>query len=1114
VSGGSALAVPPDTPLSEYVKTLLIYISAVLMFPAAVCSQGVLFGVQRYDYAPGDVLGSATEFLRKDAHWEGYGPGQDGEHTLVGYVLLSDDLVEVPGYSGHTLNTLVGIDPQGVITGAKIVEHAEPIVLIGLPERQIHEFVDQYVGRNIRDRIIIGNVPRDGHVVIDGISGATVTAVAENVTILEASRRIGRIAEIISQSDIRTRRPASTYEHMTWSALFRAGAIGQTTILPSDVGLAGDGPMIDLRFTLLDPPTVGRNLLGDRFFDVIKDRTKEGGSALFVVSNGSVSFKGPGFARGGIFDRIAIEQSGDLYVFKDVDYINQSEVAPEDAPNFREGGVFFLPASFDPASSFSLQLTVPYRVNDKRTYSTFPIPFQLPDRLLEEDIPFWAQRWQEAGAAAYLFPVFVILVALMFVFRQRLLPYRKWLHRSVALISVLWVGWFLKAQPSTTQILTLFNSGVRGRFPSEIFLTEPFIFVFWIIIIVSLVFWARGYFCGWMCPYGALTELLVIGRNWVIPKRISDDIDAWNPGRVLTWIKYVLFLVILGVGLVNLAAAEVLAEIEPFKTFVLRLERPTSFVAYFLLLTLGSSAFSYRSFCRFLCPLGGALALFASKPLHRLVRYDQCSSCKICHHGCEPKAISYDTGVINYRECLQCWDCQATGLDVEVCPAQIVAKRNNTVPTVISGIVLLLASLGGSVAADVHYVAPEGQSFEAVIEQCAPGDSIVIRAGIYTKKLLIEKTVSVFGEEGAVIDVGGKGDCAVIGAPNVTLKGLTLRNTGTDTEKSDTAIWLRKNAADALVEDNVVENSLFGIWVHGAPRPRLINNRITGLPDFQRNDRGDGIHLWNTKGAEIRGNTVEHSRDGIYMELSAMGVVSENTIAHSRYSVHTMWCDGTEFIDNEARSNLVGLALMFSKKIGARGNVLYDNQTHGILLVQVTRGFAIDNAIIGNTKGLFVYNSLYNEIRDNFVARNNLGLHYWGGAEDNEITGNAFVENEIQAKFVASHDQVWDGNYWSDYFGWDADGDQVGDVPYRSNTLVDGLLWRYPMARLLLASPAFQLLALAEREFPVITVPKAVDHRPQLIPADPTWFALLDQYPPRPKQYYGKMSKLPHIPGE
>jgi nitrous oxidase accessory protein len=227
-----------------------------------------------------------------------------------------------------------------------------------------------------------------------------------------------------------------------------------------------------------------------------------------------------------------------------------------------------------------------------------------------------------------------------------------------------------------------------------------------------------------------------------------------------------------------------------------------------------------------------------------------------------------------------------------------------------------------------------------------------------------------------------------------------------------------------------------------------------------------------------------------------------------------MWCDRSVYNDNTASGNMVGLALMFSKRITANGNTLYNNTTHGILLTQVTRSEVAKNVIIGNSKGIFVYNSLYNKIQDNFVARNNLGLHYWGGSEENEIRDNAFVGNEVQVKFVAAHDQTWDGNFWSDYVGWDSDGDGRGDTSYRSNTLVDALLWKYPIAKMLLASPALQVLALAEREFPVITVPKGVDRSPRMDPTTRDWGSLLERYPRMPAQYYGAIDKLPHVPAD
>jgi nitrous oxidase accessory protein len=416
--------------------------------------------------------------------------------------------------------------------------------------------------------------------------------------------------------------------------------------------------------------------------------------------------------------------------------------------------------------------------------------------------------------------------------------------------------------------------------------------------------------------------------------------------------------------------------------------------------------------------------------------------------------------------------------------------------------------------AGTRIVTPGPGAIGAAITASAEGDIIRVRAGVYSENVVIDKRLTVIGEEGAVIDAGGQGHVLVVGASDVRVEDLTMRNCGNDIELSEAGIRIEQDAADALVKRNRVEACRFGIWIHGSERARIVDNEVLGMKELAIHDRGDCIHLWDTRHAEIRGNTISNCRDGIYMELSRDCEIVGNTILDSRYSVHTMWCDRSTYNDNTASGNLVGLALMFSKGIEAKRNILYDNTTHGILLTQVTRSEASDNIVIGNSKGMFVYNSLYNTLRDNFVARNNLGMHYWGGSEDNEVSENTFMANEIQVKFVAARDQRWDGNYWSDYLGWDVDGNGQGDVPYRSNTLVDSLLWKFPMAKLLLASPALQLLTLAEREFPIISVPKGIDAAPQMQPLTSEWSALLERYPSKPKGYYGTLAKLPHVPGE
>ncbi|MAG72061.1 MAG: hypothetical protein CL471_17490 [Acidobacteria bacterium] len=1082
----------------------------VVMAPSSATAQ-IPFGEQRYEYALSDVLPAAIVFDRVETYWKGY--ASEARVEVVGYVFLTDDLVDIPGYSGESMNTLVGMNADGAITGVKIVRHSEPIVLIGLPEATIHEFTNQYPGKQITDRILISREPTPDYVTVDGISGATVTAVAENATILEASRLVGRAEGIVSAAQVRTRRPSDEFQPFSWPQLASRGAIGSITVEPEELGLIGPANAVDVRFAVLDPPSVGRNLVGERFYDIVRGRLdRDGGSALYIGGLGDLSFKGAGFARGGIFDRFVLEQSGDLVVFRDLNYLALPIDDAARAPSFREGGVFFTDDGFDPTQPFTFRLTVPYRVRDERRYATFVADHELPARFVDADLPFWVSRWQASWASATFTALLLASLLAAFTFRQRLLLHRKLLHRSTALLAAVGLGVLLKAQPSTTQILTLFGSASRLEFPSEIFLSEPLIFLLWIVIAGTLVLWGRGFFCGWVCPYGALLEVLISLWEKAAPEALRNRFDKWKPPRYLRYGKIAVFAFILAVSFVSLPLAEAINEVEPFKTFVLDLARPWAFVLYFAVITLVSVP-SYRFFCRFLCPLGGALAIPSTKaPLLPLLRYESCTRCWICAKGCEPKAISFETGRINYQECLQCWDCLANGADETLCPELIVAKRKQR-PVRVLAASLLLTLLAWPAVARAGTMRVRPGMLADTLQQAQAGDVLLLEPGVHVGALHIKTPITVRGQAGAIIDGGGTGHVIIIDAPGVTVENLTIRHCRISEAFTDSAVWVEQDATGARVIGNTIEACRFGIWVHGTAEAEVAGNRVAGLQQATQNQRGDCVHLWDADGIRVTDNDLSSCRDGVYMELTSEAIIDRNRITDSRYAIHTMWCDQSRYLENYAYENLVGLALMFSKEIEARQNILHNNRTHGILWVQVTYGTATDNVVIGNTKGLFVYNSLYNTIRGNLVARNNLGGHYWGGSEENVMEANAFIENEIQVKFIAGKDQTWVGNYWSDYGGWDLDGDDRGEVPYRSNTLVDALLYKHPSTKFLLTSPAFQVLALAEREFPIITVPKVVDPSPRMSPSMTEWAKLLAQYPAAPTQYYLEMEKLPHLPG-
>jgi NosR/NirI family nitrous oxide reductase transcriptional regulator len=269
-----------------------------------------------------------------------------------------------------------------------------------------------------------------------------------------------------------------------------------------------------------------------------------------------------------------------------------------------------------------------------------------------------------------VFAVYLLLVAGVFLARGYTTVDMKRLgrlHMASMLFGFLVVGVYMGAQPSVTQILTLLGSLVH-EWRWDLFLSEPFIFISWTFILVVSVVWGRGVFCGWVCPYGAMNELAFkisnkLGfKGYELPEAVHLKLRN---------LRYVILAVLAGVFLWDSILGERMAEVEPFKsTFLVPIwTREWGFVAWWTVL-LGLSFTMYRPFCRYVCPMGGGIALLSSfRPLGPK-RRAFCSSCKICTRNCEPKAFRKD-GTIDPRECMSCMECEATYHDEQTCPPLI-----------------------------------------------------------------------------------------------------------------------------------------------------------------------------------------------------------------------------------------------------------------------------------------------------------------------------------------------------------------------------------------------------------------------------------------------------------
>lgn len=385
----------------------------------------------------------------------------------------------------------------------------------------------------------------------------------------------------------------------------------------------------------------------------------------------------------------------------------------------------------------------------------------------------------------------------------------------------------------------------------------------------------------------------------------------------------------------------------------------------------------------------------------------------------------------------------------------------------------------------------------ARIAAAAPGATIEVPAGVHRVNLRLDKPVTLLGANGAVLDGGGHGDVVRIAASDVTLKNLTIRASGTDLTTTNAGIFIERTTRHVAVIGNTVTDTLFGIYLDGAADVRVVGNTVRGMRRLHVADRGDGIHLWNDTGCVVAGNDVAWSRDGIYVYVSNGNTIARNTVHDVRYGVHYMYSHHNRLIGNVSRDNLAGYALMASHDLVVTGNTASHDRAYGFLLNYIQRSTITDNTISritgqrgvasgeidgGEGKGLFVYLSQGNTLSGNRILDSQIGIHMTAGSEHNAVWGNSFIGNRVQVKYAQNLAQEWSkdgrGNYWSDYLGWDLNGDGLGDVPFRPNDGVDVLLWKYPAARSLMSSPSILLMRYVQRAFPVFMPPAVVDSHP------------------------------------
>jgi nitrous oxidase accessory protein len=376
------------------------------------------------------------------------------------------------------------------------------------------------------------------------------------------------------------------------------------------------------------------------------------------------------------------------------------------------------------------------------------------------------------------------------------------------------------------------------------------------------------------------------------------------------------------------------------------------------------------------------------------------------------------------------------------------------------------------------------------IDTAAPNETIPVESGVHAGAIVINKPVTLAGNQGAEIRGNGSGKVVTIAANDVTIRGLRITGSGLQLSDDDAAVFVIGNGAK--IENCTIADSLHGVYLKKISGAQILNNRIQGKTTLTAstepvekgigqsaencdttlvaNRRGNGIHQWNCERNLIRGNEISDTRDGIYFSFTNNSRVENNLIRHARYGLHYMYSDGNTFENNTFTENAAGAAIMFSKNMVVRGNRFVSNRgyrAYGLIFQSSDNSRLEQNDISENAVGLSFNQCNQNEVAGNRVTRNYIGLRFGSNSDGNRFTQNIFTGNlhpiETGASDVSG--SLWAvhgvGNLWDTEHELDLDRDGIVDLPHRELDLFGILRRDFPVIAFLSESPAVKLLRFA-----------------------------------------------------
>ena len=567
-----------------------LILTFALLFPALPAAAESVLAQLLPQQNAADLVPGADAFgpIRSDL---AVAPVLKGGET-VAHAFVTSDFVGTTGYSGKPIHTLVALDKDAKVAGVQLVRHSEPIVLIGIPEARVKALVEGYQGLDLVAEAQSGGTAHE----VEIISGATVTVMVIDDSITRSGLKVARALGLGGlapeaaatgpefEIDPDAAAPADWHEIEGDGTLRRlsldVGQVNAAFAANPDpraaeraLGAPPETTFIEMHAGLVSVPAIGKAVIGEAQQANLQSWLGEGDHAIAVMGRGLYSFKGSGYVRGGIFDRIVLIQDDVSVRFRDRDHRRLNGIAAEGAPEFTEMDLFRIPAAsgFDPAKPFRIQLLVQREVGPiDKVFHTFDLGYQLPQRYLRRlavptpeaaatqsepdegaaQAQLWKRIWLDSKARIVGLGAMLLVLTGVFFFQSFATRNERafYIFRMGFLtVTLVWLGWYANAQLSVVNLMALFGSLVSG-FSWQAFLLDPLTFVLWFAVAAALLFWGRGAYCGWLCPFGALQEL----TNQIARKlRIPQWTLPWGLNERLWPVKDMIFLGLFGVSLMS-----------------------------------------------------------------------------------------------------------------------------------------------------------------------------------------------------------------------------------------------------------------------------------------------------------------------------------------------------------------------------------------------------------------------------------------------------------------------------------------------------------------------------------------------------------------------------------